>query len=84
MHHTGFVTYKEVGDAVGVYHPTIRGALYYIQDRCNDRGWPTFTVWVVRKDSGLPGLGCDVVAPGAVQAVAEATKKVAWPAAPWW
>lgn len=79
-----FVTYKQVGDARGVFHRTIRGALYYIQDRCKERGWPTLTVWVVRKDSGLPGRGCDVVEWPEVKAAAEACKKIDWPKEPWW
>jgi hypothetical protein len=82
--HTGFLTYKNVSDALGVFHRTIRGALYYIQDRCHDRGWPTLTVWIVRKDSGLPGGGCDVVEPGPVQETAVATKTISWPSEPWW
>jgi len=81
---TGYVTYKDVGDAIGVFHRTIRGALYYIQDRCHDKDLPTLTVWVVRKDSGLPGLGCDVVAPEEVRETAEASRNIEWPREPWW
>jgi hypothetical protein len=79
-----FVTYGEVGAAIGVFHRSLRGALYFIQDRCNERGWPTLTVWVVRKDSGLPGLGCDVVEAGEVRETAEAVRRIDWPAEPWW
>lgn len=79
-----FRTYKEIADKVGVFHRTIKGALYYIQDRCRERGLPTLTVWVVRKDSGLPGLGCDVIERDEVQQTAEKTRTINWPPEPWW
>jgi hypothetical protein len=81
---TGFLTYKDVGDGVGVFYRSLTGPLCYIQDRCLERGWPTLTVWVVKKSRGLPGFGCDVVEPTDVQRTAAETKNVAWPAAPWW
>ena len=81
---TGFLTYKDVGDAVGVHHRTIRGALYYLQDRCLERGLPTFTVFVVRKSSGLPGGGCDVVMPQEVVEAVAQIRSLEWPADPWW
>jgi hypothetical protein len=82
--HGRFLTYKDVGNAVGEHYRTLAGALYCIQDHCRERDWPTLTVWVVRKDSGLPGMGCDVVEPSDVTRIAEATKQVAWPDEPWW
>ena len=73
-----------VAGAVGAHPRRLSHALGTIQERCHERGWPTLTVWVVQKDSGLPGAGCDVVAPGDVAETARRTQEIEWPAEPWW
>ena len=56
-----FQTYTEVAQAVGTGNRNLGNALYYIQDQCHDRDWPTYAVFVVRKGRGLPARGCDVI-----------------------
>lgn len=79
-----FQTYGEIGDKTEVFHRTVRGAFYLIQDRCRERDWPNLTVWVIRKDSGFPGQGCDAVALEQVRETAEVTHTIEWSTEAWW
>jgi putative restriction endonuclease len=51
------ITYKQVGDQIGIHHRTIRLALGLIQDYCLDEGLPPLTVVVVSAARQRPGEG---------------------------
>lgn len=82
-----FQTYTEVAQAVGTGHRNLGNPLFYIQDRCHDRDWPTYTVFVVRKMGnrrGLPARGCDVMTREEVDAEIARIRAIDWPLEPWW
>ncbi|MDY0385695.1 MAG: hypothetical protein RBT65_00915 [Methanolobus sp.] len=50
------VTYKEIGDEIGVFHRGFFPALGYIRDEfCAKRGYPLINALVVSKSTQLPG-----------------------------
>jgi hypothetical protein len=50
------VTYKEIGDKIGIFHRGFFPALCYIRDEfCVKRGYPLISALVVSKDTQLPG-----------------------------
>jgi len=51
------VTYKELGEQVGVHPRALRFALELIQDKCRDSNFPPLTTLVVNSYTGLPGAG---------------------------
>lgn len=79
-----WVTYQELGEAIGEHHRTLGKPLGVIQDHCRERNWPTITAFVVRKDKGLPSEGCDVSESDDVLKTAIAARAMDWPADPWW
>lgn len=82
-----YQTYSEVAQAVGSFPRNLGNALFYIQDRCHDRDWPTYTVFVVRKvgnSRGLPARGCDVMTRDEVEAEVAKIRQIDWPMEPWW
>lgn len=59
---SGFITYKELGDQIGIHHRTVRLVLSIIQDYCLKNQLPPITILVGNK-KGLPGKGfiaCDI------------------------
>lgn len=80
-----YQTYTEVAQAVDTGHRNLGNPLYFIQDRCHDRDWPTYTVFVVRKvgnGRGLPARGCDVMTRDEVEAEIVKIRQIDWPAEP--
>ena len=51
------ITYKELGEKVGVHPRALRFALELIQDKCNEFNYPPITTLVVNSYTGLPGAG---------------------------
>lgn len=51
------ITYKQLGDAIGVHHRAVRYVLGVIQTYCLDNRLPPLTILVVNGDSGRPGEG---------------------------
>lgn len=51
------ITYKELGDKIGVHHRSIRYVLGLIQDYCMDNEYPPLTILVINQDTGKPGDG---------------------------
>lgn len=79
-----WITYSEIGSILGVTAQGMGRVLRVVQDHCLRRGLPTITVFVVRKETGFPGGGCDVVMPDEVRATAKKVCGIQWPAQPWW
>jgi hypothetical protein len=52
------VSYKEVGNAVGLYYRVLRFPLFWIWGRCNQQGLPELNAIVVNSKTGKPGPGC--------------------------
>lgn len=50
------ITYKELGDAIGIHHRAIRYVLSLIQDYCLEEKLPPLTILIVNQ-SGKPGTG---------------------------
>ena len=50
------ITYKALGDAIGIHHRTVRYVLGLIQDYCLDEKLPPLTILIVNQ-SGKPGGG---------------------------
>ena len=51
------LTYKELGEQVGVHPRALRFALELIQDKCKETNIPPLTTLVVNSYTGLPGAG---------------------------
>jgi putative restriction endonuclease len=51
------ITYKQLGDDIGVHHRAIRYVLDLIQTHCLENHLPPMTILVVNGDSGRPGDG---------------------------
>lgn len=51
------ISYKELGDQVGLHPRTMRLVLSVIQDYCMDRGLPPLTILVVSQATRQPGQG---------------------------
>jgi putative restriction endonuclease len=52
-----FVTYKELGDIIGIHHRAVRYVLGLIQDYCMSNELPPLTILVNNKNTGKPGDG---------------------------
>jgi len=50
------ITYKQLGDAIGIHHRTVRYVLGLIQDYCMEEKLPPLTILIVNQ-SGKPGEG---------------------------
>ena len=51
------LSYKELGDAIGIHHRNVRHALGLIQQHCIDEKLPPLTGLVVLQDKRVPGPG---------------------------
>ena len=78
------MTYTEVANAVGTGHRCLGGPLGIIQEECNERFWPTITVWVVSKTHGFPSIGCNAQTREEVDREEARVRATPWPAEPWW
>lgn len=78
------MSYGEVAAQLGVHHRGLGAPLAKIQDECRSKGFPTITVYVVLKSTGLPSSGCDVTNPAAVERTMGEVRKLSWPKDPWW
>lgn len=47
-----FITYKELGDKIGIHHRAVRYVLGLIQDYCMSNELPPLTILVVNKITG--------------------------------
>ncbi len=56
LHDDRFLSYKELGDQIGIHHRAVRFVLGVIQDFCLIEKLPPLTIMVVNS-SGLPGAG---------------------------
>lgn len=56
LHDDRFLSYKELGDQIGIHHRAVRFVLGVIQDLCLIEKLPPLTIMVVNS-SGLPGAG---------------------------
>ena len=50
------ITYKQLGDAIGIHHRTVRYVLILIQDFCMEEKLPPLTILIVNQ-TGKPGDG---------------------------
>lgn len=80
----GAISYQHLGEALGVHHRTLAHCLSVIQDHCRARRWPTLTVFVVRKQGGLPSTGCDVTLPQEFVSTAREARFLNWRLEPRW
>ena len=78
------LTYGELALAIGGIARGMGVGLAVIQEQCQLKGWPTFTVFVVRKSDGLPGGGCSANTPESVSAALAKVRKQDWPTEAWW
>lgn len=53
----GVITYKELGDSIGIHHRVVNHVLGVIQTHCLHNRLPPLTILVVNKASGRPGTG---------------------------
>lgn len=51
------ITYKELGDKIGLHHRTVRWVLGPIQDYCLEQKLPPLTILVIDRATGKPGTG---------------------------
>lgn len=51
------ITYKALGDAIGIHHRAVQYVLGVIQAYCLENRLPPLTLLVVNSDSGVPGGG---------------------------
>lgn len=52
-----YITYKGLGDQIGIHHRSVRFTLGLIQDYCMENKLPPLTILVVNKSTGKPGDG---------------------------
>jgi hypothetical protein len=50
--------YKEIGEAVGLGYRVLRFPLYFIWERCKEKGLPELNALAVNGKTGRPGAGC--------------------------
>jgi putative restriction endonuclease len=53
------ITYKRIGELVGLHHRHVSRYLYPIQDACKAKGLPPLTAVVVRESDGKAGDGLE-------------------------
>ena len=51
------ITYKEIGDQIGIHQRPVRYVLGVIQDHCLHEKLPPLTILVVNQQKHLPGAG---------------------------
>ena len=78
------VTYTEVAEAIGGIARGLGPALDALEHACIHRSMPMLSVFVVRKEDGLPSHGCRVTGAGPVKKAMEMCQSVSWPSEPWW
>ncbi|MBS1713800.1 MAG: hypothetical protein JST30_05630 [Armatimonadetes bacterium] len=78
------LTYGELAQEVGGIARGMGAPLAVIQEECRRKGWPTFTVFVVRKSDGLPGGGCSASTPESFRATLADVRRREWPKEAWW
>jgi hypothetical protein len=78
------MTYREIGDRVGVHWRALPPALKKIQAECAARNWPTITVLIVYTDTRRPGAGCNAHSEADFRATVDEIRWVNWPKAAWW
>lgn len=78
------LTYGDLAQEVGGIARGMGAPLAIIQEECHRRGWPTFTVFIVRKSDGLPGGGCSAATPEAFRATLSEVRRLDWPTEAWW
>lgn len=81
---TNPVTYGQIAGMIGCHQRALRFPLHLIQDACRKQGIPTITVLVVRKDSGIPGQGCDANSKTTFDATRGQIGSHTWPVQAWW
>ncbi len=55
-------SYKEIGDAVGLWYRVLRFPLYFIWQKCDERGLPELNAIAVNRKTKRPGPGCPQLA----------------------
>lgn len=78
------LTYGELAQEMGGIARAMGAPLGMIQEECHRKGWPTFTVFVVRKSDGLPGGGCTASTPESFRSTLAEVRRRDWPTEAWW